>query len=1002
MIPAAFVALAALPLTPNGKVDRRALAALERTRDAEVLAAPRTPVEAVLAAIWADVFGREGVGIHERFGDLGGHSLLAIQPIARAREALEVQVPLRAIFEAPTVAALAERIEALSSDGERAVAPPIEPAPRDRPLPLSFAQERLWLLHQIEPNRGQYNVSSATRLQGALDAGALERALRAVVQRHEALRTTFAFEGGQPVQKVHADAELALAVEDLGALPPGAREASARSRAAVEAAAPFDLARGPLLRARLLRLGPEAHVLLLTVHHIVSDATTQRILDHEVATLYDAFRSGEPSPLPALPLQYADYAVWQRRWFTGEVLDRQLAYWKTQLAGASFALDLPSDRPRPPVMSYRGGRRPFALPAALRGPLGELSRRRGVTLFMTLLAAFDVLLRRWSGQRDLEVGTPMTNRTRAETEGIVGFFINTLVLRAQIADDMPFEALLAQVREVCLGAYAHQDLPFERLVHELSPQRDLSRTPLFQVMFTLQTAAAEAAPLPGLRRRALPGAGGTAKVDLSLFVIESPQGLSGAFEYAADLFDAATIDRMAAQLPVLLEGIAAAPEAPLAALPLLPEAEERRLLVEWNTHEAIARAPRPATVVDLFAAQVERAPDAPALAFAGAELTYRELDARANRLARALRARGVGPEALVGVCLERSASLVVALLAVLKAGGAYVPLDPSYPRERLAFMAADSGLRLLVTEASLSGLVPAPPGGVILVGADHAAVDAESDAPLDADTPRHPESLAYVLYTSGSTGRPKGVAVPHRALVNFLLSMARRPGLQPSDRLLAVTSLSFDIAGLELWLPLSVGARVEIAVREVVADGAALAARLRDGKVTVLQATPATFRLLLDAGWEGSARLTALVGGEAVPARLAYDLTGRVGALWNMYGPTETTIWSCVHPLHENEPVLVGRPIANTRAYVLDERGEPVPIGAVGELYIGGDGLARGYLGRPDLTAARFVPDPWVPGARACTAPATAPATAPTAPSRSSAAPTSRSRSAATGWSWAR
>jgi amino acid adenylation domain-containing protein len=960
MVPSSFVVLTALPLTPNGKIDRRALAAIERRREDAVAAAPRNPTEEVLAAIWADVFEREQVSIHDRFAELGGHSLLAIQIIARARDAFQVQIPLRAIFEAPTVASLAERVEALRLEDEGLVALPIEPVSRDGELQLSFSQERLWFLDRFEPDTSTYNVPAGLRLAGPVDVGALERALREILRRHEVLRTTFALGASRtPVQIIHAELPFALPVEDLGGVPEAEREAHARARATAEGARPFDLSRGPLLRARLLRLGPGDHVLVLTLHHIVSDARTQAILREEIDALYEAFREGRPSPLPELPVQYADYAAWQRRWLSGEVLDKQLAYWRGALAAPPPPLDLPADRPRPPVMGYAGGRRQFQVPAAARKALGEVSRREGATLFMTLLAAFDVLLQRYTGQSDLVVGTPMTNRTRAETEGLIGFFLNTLVLRTQLADDLTFVELLGRVRDACLGAYAHQDMPFERLVTELSPERDLSRTPIFQVMFTVQTTPPrKEGPAAAPRVRGAAPDLDVAKFDLSLGFVDGPGGLRGAIEYRTDLFDAATIDRLAAHLVTLLGAIGASPEARLADLPLLPAEETRTLEVTWN--DTRAEYPREADLVSLFAAQAARVPTATAVTCEAQALTYGELDRRSNRLARALRARGVRRGDLVGIAVDRGVGMVVALLGILKAGGAYVPLDPTYPAERLTFMATDSGLRLLVTESRFEGVAREHDCARLRLDADAAAIEAESDAPLGE--PADPEGLAYVIYTSGSTGKPKGVELPHRAVVNFLYAMRAEPGLAPEDRLLAVTSLSFDIAGLELWLPLTTGAEVEIATREVAFDGAALKRKLDEGRITVMQATPSTWRMVLEAGFAGSPRLRVLVGGEALPRDLADKLAERAASVWNMYGPTETTIWSCVHRVRAGAPVLIGRPIANTLAYVLDAARRLAPIGVPGELYLGGESVARGYLGRPELTEQRFVPNPFGAG----------------------------------------
>jgi amino acid adenylation domain-containing protein len=961
MIPAAFVLLDALPLTPNGKVDRRALAEVPRQAPGDAPLTPRNPVEEVLAAIWADVFQRDRVGVHDRFHDLGGHSLLAIQIVARAREAFQVDVPLRAVFEAPTVAGLAEHVEALRAEGRRRRAPPVTRAPRDGDLPLSFAQERLWFLDRLEPGQPSYNVVTGTRLLGPLDAAAMGRAIAEIVRRHEALRTTFALKDGAPVQIVHEDGGVRLDVRDLSGVPEEIeRDFSAREMAAAEALRPFDLERGPIFRATLIRLAAEDHLLILALHHIASDARTQAILAEEIAQLHDAFRRGLPSPLPDPPLQYADYAVWQRRVFTGALLDEQLAYWRAALAGAPAAIDLPSDRPRPKQMSHRGGRHRFAVPPAVRDALAALSRREGATLFMTLLAALDVLLHRYTGQDDLVVGTPMTERTQPETQGTVGLFLNTLALRARLDPDQPFHALVARVRETCLGAYAHQDLPFERLVHELSPVRDASRTPIFQVLYTLETAPREEGGLPGVRRRPMPPALETARFDLSLFLMEGPRGIAATLEYATDLFDASTAERMGAQLAVLLEGLAQGSDRPIGDLPILPEAERALLVHTWNATDA----PCPdATVVALFEAQAARTPLATAVSCGDRALDYRSLAAGARRLARHLRRRGVTPGAKVGLCVDRSVDMVVALLGVLAAGAAYVPLDPGYPRARLAFVAADAALDALVTEEAPASLVPAGDVPVVRLDADRAAIDAEDDAPLDLAA--DPGALAYLIYTSGSTGAPKGVEIPHRALASFLAAMRVRPGLDAGDCLVAVTSLSFDIAALEIFLPLTVGARVAIARRDEAMDGAALRRLVERVGATALQGTPSTWRLLLDAGADLRA-LKALVGGEAVPQDLADALAAQAASAWNLYGPTETTVWSTVHRLAKGERVLIGQPIANTRVHVLDRGLAPASIGVPGELYIGGEGLARGYHGRPDLTAERFVPDPFAgpPGGR--------------------------------------
>ncbi|MFO0762765.1 MAG: amino acid adenylation domain-containing protein [Byssovorax sp.] len=960
MLPSSFVVMEALPLLPNGKIDRRALPAPDPGEQTAGLDgdAPRTPIEEVLAGIWADVLGKPRIGIHERFTDLGGHSLLAIQIVARARDAFQRQIPLRAIFEAPTIAGLAERVAATMRAEEGLEAPPIAPISRGGPLRLSSAQERLWFLHQLDPDDPSYNITGALRLSGPLDTGALAQALGAVVARHEVLRTTFATDDGRPVQIIHAPAPVELPVRDLSGRPEVEREASVRNEVAFEAEQPFDLADGPLLRCRLLRLGAEEHLLLLTMHHIVSDARTRAIFSRELSAFYAAFKDGRSVSLPPLPIQYADYAAWQRSWLSGAVLGKKLDYWRRQLDGATRALELPIDHPRPAVPTRRGQRRTIRFSPALSEAVAALARREGTTLFMVLLAAFDVLLFRYTGQEDFVVGSPVLDRPRPELEGLIGFFLNTVVLRATVTGELSFLELLGQVRETCLGAYTHQDVPFERLVEELEPDRELGRSPLFQVLFTLDGAPREreSAVLPGLKRRPADVPSSTAKYDLSLGMIDGPGGLAASIEYRTELFEQETIDRMLGHLQALLEGIVADPSRAVGDLPLLSEAE-RRTLLAWN--ETGADYPRDLCAHQLFEEQVERTPGAIAVVFEGFSLTYRELDRRSNQLAHHLKGRGVRPGQLVGILVERSLDMVVSMLAVLKAGGAYVPLDPTYPRDRLGFMVSDAELKLILTQERLASVVPAGGAELIRLDADRPKISVESESPIAGGAA--PEDLAYVIYTSGSTGRPKGVEIPHRALVAFLCAMKAQPGMDADDRLLAVTSLSFDIAGLEIFLPLTVGAQVEVASWGLSLDGRALVERVKTSKITMLQATPSTYRLLLGAGFNG-AGIKALIGGEAVPRELAAELSRSCRSLWNMYGPTETTIWSTVHRIQPGEEtVLIGRPIANTQVYVLDARLSLAPIGVAGELYIGGDGLAHGYLHRPSLTSERFVPSPFGP-----------------------------------------
>ena len=987
MVPAGLVILDDLPLTANGKVDRRALRRIDPTLESAAEAAgdgsPRTPLEELVVEIWSSVLSRERLGIHDNFFDLGGHSLSAAQVIARVREGLGVDLPLRTLFEVPTAAGLAAAVEVAQRAAQGLSAPPLvpispmSPALRSGPLPCSFAQQRLLVVDQLTPGNPGYNLSDLLRFGGPLDIPALSRALSEIVRRHEALRTTFAIVAGEAVQVISPPAPLPLPVVDLSAEP--ATEAVALHRTAEEGRRPFDLGRGPLFRAVLYRLGAEEHLLHLAVHHIVSDGTSNQIVFHELLALYAAFSRGEPSPLAELPVQYADFAAWQRGWLGGEVRAVQLAYWRQALAGAPPVIELPTDRPRPAIETAAGARHGFALPPALARDLGNLGRRFGATLFMTLLAGFDTLLARWSGQDDVVVGWPIAGRGHSEFFGVIGFFSNMLVGRARLGEtpEVPGEAtfarLLAGVRATTLDAYTHGDLPFEVLVEALRPERHLSHNPIFQVLFVLHRhSGLAAAPeelggisgIPGATVDLVPVETGTALLDLALAVTDrgergEPDGELGAFfEYKTALFDAATVARLGGHLLTLLAGAAADPGMPLADLPLLQAAERRQLIEGFNdTAVRLSAEPADLTVHGLLAARAAADPGAIALLCGEEILSYADLDARANRLAHRLRRLGIGPGSRVGICLERSATLVVALLAVLQSGGAYVPLDPTYPAERLAFLLADSGIRLLLTETAIDGVLPPHEAAVLdLDGLDDEASSEDPLAPLAGS-----EDLAYVLYTSGSTGKPKGVEVRHGGLVNFLLSMARQPGLTAADTLLAVTTLSFDIAGLEIYLPLLVGARLVLASRAEAADGKRLAARLRDSGATAMQATPATWRMLLAAGWSGRRHLKALCGGEALSADLARELLPRVGELWNLYGPTETTIWSAVETVHAvgEGAVPIGRPIANTALHLLDRRLRPVPLGVVGELYIGGFGLARGYLGRPDLTAERFVPDPF-------------------------------------------
>ena len=861
----------------------------------------------------------------------------------------------------------AQKEHQAADDAPRAIAS----RPRDAAgHALSFAQERLWFLNQFEPDSAEYNVPQSYRLTGELDAGTMRQALTALVARHETLRTTFREVEGEARQIIAEASRPELPILDL-------RDSESHDRALElalqdatgDARVPFDLTRGPLLRARLYRLAEHSHLLYLNVHHIAFDGWSQDILIRELLTLYrEAVADPEaPSALVELPIQYLDYALWQRETLAGERLKQQVGYWRERI-GSTPVLDLATDRPRPAVRTHEGSTVPVSLSAQLTQGLEDLARAEGATLFMIVMAAWRTLLYSYTRQGDFGIGTLIANRTRPELEGLIGFFTNTLALRQDVSEAASFRDLLRRERALILEAYDHQDLPFEKLVEELNPERDLSRTPYFQVMLLLQDASKELTPAAGDPAQE-DGAGGlevrlegvdshTAKFDLTLYLVRG-QALSGFLEYNTDLLEQGSAERMVGHLEVLLEGLVADPDRRVDEIPLLGAEERQRLLLEWNSN--VEASPAHSGLVQMFEQRVAEDPERPALTTEDETLSYGELDRRANRLARYLRTLGVGPEVFVGVCTDRSAALPVALLGVLKAGGAYLPLDPEYPRDRLAFLLADTAAPVLLTQADLVEKLPEHEGETLLLDRHQDRWQGLDDGPVDR--PAEASNLAYVIHTSGSTGKPKGVQVSHAALANFLRTMAKRPGLTRDDSLLAVTTLSFDIAGLELYLPLTVGGRLVLASREVAGDGERLAARLVDSGATVMQATPATWRLLLGAGWKGNSDLKVLCGGEALPGDLARQLLEKCRELWNVYGPTETTIWSAVREVEASDAaaatVTLGRPIGNTRVYLVDQHFEPVPVGIPGELLIGGKGLARGYLRRGDLTADRFIPDPF-------------------------------------------
>ncbi len=991
MLPSIYVFMTAFPLTPNGKLDRRALPLPDRSRrnlDDEYMA-PRNELEHYLSRKWGEVLTLDRVGVNDNFFDLGGNSLQAAVLINRIQEELGETIPVRAVFQAPTVAELsqilreqyplaAEKIDDLhpakgepGSDGK-------SPLPAGSPykiprlpshegwLPLSFAQQRLWFLDQLEPGTPLYNIASAIRLEGTLNVIALLDSLNELLRRHEILRTSFTSLDGQAHQKIAPALSLPLPVTDLQCLPEAQREAEALRLAQEEALRPFDLSQDPLIRARLIKLDNQDHVMLLTLHHIISDGWSTNVIVNEIAALYAAYIEGQPSPLPELPIQYADFAAWQRNHLQGEALASQLHYWEEQLKGSAPLLELPTDRPHPAAQTYHGAVHTFSLPDALSQSAMSLCQKENVTPFMLLLAAFETLLHRYSRQDSFNVGTPIANRNRADIENLIGLFVNTLVLPADFSGDPCFSEFLQRTRAAALGAYDHQELPFEMLVDALQPSRDLSSSPLFQVMFVYQEEPLQRLHLPGLSLSRLDVPGSVAKFDLSLFLTSQGDQISGAFEYNTDLFDAATIARLSQHFSILLQAILDDPSQSIATLPLLSDPERHQLLVEWN--DTAAPFPDHLCAHQLFEQQALRTPHAPAVSFHGQTLSFDTLNRRANRLAHFLQAQNVSPDTLVGVCLPRSPDLVVALLATLKSGAAYLPLDPSYPPERLAFMLQDAQAPLLLTTSSLAAtLAPASLPHTRFVPLDAAGPALEpfpEDDPLSSVTPAN---LAYVIYTSGSTGKPKGAMISHRGLVNYLTWTRLAYPLALGQGAPVHSSISFDLTVTAFWAPLMQGRPIWLLPEEegVEALSSTLAAQ---GDFSLVKITPAHLQLLgqqLSPSLASSRTRAFIIGGENLTHdHLAFWLTHAPHtALVNEYGPTETVVGCCCYWAPHDCPhpgvIPIGRPILNTRLYVLDAHLQPVPVGVPGELFIGGVGVGRGYLNRPDLTRERFLPDPF-------------------------------------------
>ena len=970
MVPAAFVLLEELPLSPNGKVDRKALPAPESLRhdiereDREHVP-PRTPAEENLGRIWSEILGAERIGASDHFLELGGHSLLATQVIARVRERMGVELSLRDVFENPVLGELAARIEQGSS---APLVSPIVPVPRTGDLPLSFPQERVWFLQQLDPAIQSYQFQSKLAFRGRLRVEALRRSLAEVVRRHEVFRTTFPTTGGRPVQRVWTEwpgGEVPLPVVDLSGLPAEARKAEAERAIGIECRRLFDVARLPLIRWTLLRLGPEEHVLLHVEHHLVHDGWSFNRILEELATLYGSFSQGRPSPLPELPLQFVDWAVWQREWMRGPEAAARIEAWKRTLSGRPPVLRLPTDRPRPRRQSFAGRVERVEIPAAAAEALRTASRREGVSLFMLMEAAYAALLSRWSGQEQVNVGSAVANRRRQETESILGMIVDNVVLANDLSGDPTVRQLLQRTRRLALEAGANQDIPFDLVVEAVQPERDPAYNPLFQASFSFHDSPLSELAFPGLATELTEAlSNGSAKFDMNVICIPRSEqrvgragvaeaGITLLWEYATALFDRTTIQRMIGHFQTLLAGFAAKPGSRVSELPLLTPEEESQL-ARWSGTEPVDHPG--AFVHELFEGWADRAPEA--LAVAG--LTYRELETLSNRLAWRLRDLGVGPEVRVGVCLERSSDLVAAVLGVLKAGGAYLPLDPGHPAERLAYILEDAAVPVLITTRELSHL--AGPARVLAIDEDLS--DPEPERAERPRVPVHPENLAYVIYTSGSTGRPKGTELTHAGLLNLVGWHRREYELVPTDRSTLVASPAFDASVWEIWPPLASGASLHVPPEEVRVSPQDLLAWLAAEGITVcFLPTPLAEACLESDPLPRLALRALLTGGDRLhPVRR--ELPFR---LINHYGPTESTVVATAEDVAAGEEApSIGRPIDNLQAYVLDGKLQRVPAGVPGELHVGGVGLARGYLRRPDLTAEKLIPNPFAegPGAR--------------------------------------
>lgn len=977
MLPSAIITLERLPLNPNGKVDKKGLPTPELSQQSETkeYLPPRNHIEELLAGIWATLLGLDAVDIYDNFFEIGGHSLLATQVISHVRSILHVNLPLSTLFERPVLADFAREIEKARQDGIGEPLLALSAYTDEEPAPLSFAQQRLWFLNRLQPESPFYNLPLFLRLDGPLQWSLLEQSLQAIIQRHESLRTSIVLQGEQAIQIVRPPSGLFLPLLDLSGCPPEEQQRESQRLVCAEAARPFDLTRGPVFRMHLMRLNARQHVLLMVVHHISFDGWSVGVFLRELAAHYTAARDGKQAALAPLTLQYADYARWQRDWLQGRALQTQLAYWKDLLANAPAISTFPLDHPRPIIQTYRGAVIPFAIPPYLTQNLKQLSQQHQVTLYMTLLSAFGVLLRRHNGQEDLVIGSPIANRQYEEIEALIGFFVNTLALRLDLTGSPSFLELIQRTREMLLGAYAHQDLPFEHLVEVLHPQRSLSHPPLFQVLFAFQNAPMPPLHFADLHAQLQEVEWTSAQFDLTMTMEECGQELAGVIEYNADLFEAKTIQRLVERWQTLLSSIVADPLCSIDQLPLLGEQERRQILVKWNETEL--PFPTQLCVHQSFEHQTRQTPDAIAAVYEEQAISYRALDQHANQLAHLLRSLGVGPEVCVAICLERSLDVAVALLATLKSGGSYLPLDPAYPAERLTFMLQDSQALVLLTHSELSQRLPLPNAGhVICLDNAWECIRGQESTPVTSGVMS--DHAAYLIYTSGSTGKPKGALVSHRAVVSYTLDIIKRFQLQSADRLLQFAPLSFDVTVEEFFPTWLSGGTLVLCQQKDIAEPAHFLDLILRLQLTAFELpTPYWHEWVRELVSSGDSlpdflHLVIIGGERALPERLiAWKSLG--ARLVNVYGITEVTVTSTVYEPSPNFSEVtpqfdlpIGRPIANTQIYILDPHLQPVPIGVAGEIYIGGEHLARGYHNRPELTAERFLPNPFAttPGTR--------------------------------------